>query len=69
MERGGIVGIYSSGVKITLIVRITPMETTHPYSQQMVVVAVDAPSKILPQSRSNPSVNPIAAVVAAMLPN
>ena len=27
-ERGGIVGIYSSGVKTTLKVRIAPMETT-----------------------------------------
>ena len=27
-ERGGIVGTYSSGVKMTLKVRITPMEPT-----------------------------------------
>ena len=28
-ERGGIVGIYSSGVKMTLKVRLTPMKTTN----------------------------------------
>ena len=28
VERGGTIGTYSSGVKMTLKVRITPMETT-----------------------------------------
>ena len=31
MERGGIVGTNSSGVKVTLKVRITPMEITNVY--------------------------------------
>ena len=30
-ERGGILGIYSSGVKMTLKATKAPMETTHSY--------------------------------------